>query len=57
MLTCMWEDGVHWGVKEITGETFLGNRRGVRLTRTVRRTTETKQSGDDLGGSVAQERG
>ena len=36
-LTCMWEDGIHLGVKATTAEVTLGNRKGVWLTRTVRR--------------------
>ena len=37
-LTCMWEDGVYLNVKATTAEVIVGNRNGVWLTRTVRRT-------------------
>ena len=38
-LTCMWEDGVYLGIKANTGEVTVENRKGVWLTRTVRRQT------------------
>ena len=50
-LTCKWEDGVNLSVKATTGESIVGNRGGVWLTRTVRkkdareRTMGSKQSG------------
>ena len=36
-LTCMWEDGVYFGVKVTTAEVIVRNRNGVWLRGTVRR--------------------
>ena len=36
-LTCMWDDGVFLGVKGSTGETIVGDKSGVWVTRTVKR--------------------
>ena len=38
-LTCMWEDGVHLGIDETTGEVVVENNDTVWLTRTVQRKT------------------
>ena len=42
-LTCMWEDGVCLGSKATIGEVIVGERNGVRLTRTVRKKTATER--------------
>ena len=60
-LTCMWEDGVHWDTKATSGEVIVRNRNGVSAhKKDPEEDSEArmgpKQSGDDRGGSVAQER-
>ena len=48
-LTCMWEDGVFLGVKGSTAELIVGDRRGIFLTRTMRRKPEEERwSADNL---------
>ena len=42
-LSCMWEDGIFLGVKGTTGETIVGDKKGVWRTRTVRRKTVEKR--------------
>ena len=53
-LSCMWEDGIFLGVKETT-DIFVGDKKGVWRTRTVRRkTTEERWHSQtlELGGGV-----
>eukprot|EP00974_Lingulodinium_polyedra_P131901 11219579-Lingulodinium_polyedra.AAC.1 len=42
-LTCMWEDGVFLGVKGSAGEIIVGGKRGVCVTKTVRRKPEEER--------------
>ena len=47
---------MYLGINATTGEVIVVNLRGVWLTRTVQRKRARAESGDDRGGSVAQER-
>ena len=59
-LMCMWEDGVCLGIKATTAGTrgkpewFVAHKNGPEED--SERTMGTKQTGDDRGGSLAQER-
>ena len=48
----MWEDGIYLGVKATTAEVIVGNRNGVWLTRTVRRTERWDRSNLEMVAAV-----
>ena len=45
----MWEDGIFLGVKGTTGEIIVGDKKGVRRTRTVRMKRAVTHPNTELG--------